>query len=106
MLDPQSSSIPPGERFVRIPLADAAGAASRVAGSRDVVLARRDGPVLPDALVVARRDQRVSLCRVTRVTDDALEMLPVEGDGAPLRVARDGPDVLGTVLLRWRDGES
>ena len=99
MLDTQARFISSDECFVRIPLADAPPAAP----AREVVLARCDGPVAPDALVVARRDERYALCRVARVTDDALELLPLDGLGAPVRVRRDGPDLLGTVLLRWSD---
>jgi hypothetical protein len=99
MLDSQSRIAPADECFVRVPLADA----PPTAVARDVVLARCDGPVAPDALVVARQDERYALCRVARVTDDALELLPMEGAGAPLHLRRDAPDVVGTVLLRWRD---
>lgn len=99
MLDSQARIASSDESFVRVPLADAPPATA----ARDVVLARRDGPVAADTLVVARRDERVALCRVARVTDDTLELLEVEGAGAPLHVRRDAPDLLGTVVLRWRD---
>ena len=98
MLDSHLGTAPADECFVRVPLADAAPAAAR-----DIVLARCDGAVAPDALVVARRAERYTLCRVARVTDDALELQPVEDDAPPLRVGRDGAEVLGTVVLRWRE---
>jgi hypothetical protein len=41
---------------------------------------------------------------VARVTDDVLELQPVEGDAPPLRVGPGGAEVLGTVVLRWREG--
>lgn len=103
MLDPQSRFTSSDECFVRIPLADARSEASPAPASREVVLARCDGAVWPDALVVARREERVALCRVARVTDDAVELLPVEDGDAPLRLGRGDPGLLGTVLLRWRD---
>lgn len=99
MLDLQPRIISADECFVRVPLADAPPSAA----TRDVVLARCDGPVAPDALVVARHDERYALCRVARVTDDALELLPLDGAGAPLHLRRGAPDMLGTVILRWRD---
>ena len=99
MLDSHLGTAPADECFVRVPLADAAPAARR-----DIVLARRDPVVAPDALVIARREERYALCRVARVTDDVLELQPVEGDPPPLRVGPGGAEVLGTVVLRWREG--
>lgn len=81
-----------------LPVDDAA------AGER--VLARIPGELRRDALVVARVADRYEVRRVGRLTDDQVELLPVD-DPAPARaerVPRDDGRLVGTVLLRWSEG--
>ena len=82
-----------------LPVDDAAG------GER--VLAQVPGELRRDALVVARLADRYEVRRVGRLTDDQVELLPVD-DPAPAaraeRVPRDDGRVVGTVLLRWSEG--
>ena len=81
-------------RFVTLSL-PAAGAAAA-----DVVLARADAPLHPDALVVAREPRGYAVRRVARVTSDGVALL--DDDPLPPRACDDARDrVVGTVLLRW-----
>ena len=71
------------------------------------VLAQVPGELRRDALVVTRLADRYEVRRVGRLTDDQVELLPVDDDPAPARhaerVARDDARVVGTVLLRWSE---
>ena len=81
-----------------LPVDDATG------GER--VLAQVPGELRRDALVVARLADRYEVRRVGRLTDDQVELLPVDAP-APARaerVPRDDARVVGTVLLRWSEG--
>ena len=73
--------------------------------SGERVLAQVPGELRRDALVVTRTEHGYAVRRVGRLTDDQVELLPVDdaaADAAPAeRVARDDERVVGTVVLRW-----
>lgn len=84
--------------------ADAPPVDDTPAGER--VLAQVPGELRRDALVVTRLGGHYDVRRVGRVTDDQVELLPVDDPAAARaeRVRRDDERVVGTVLLRWSDG--
>ncbi len=93
----ESPSRSAAECFVKVRL----GRSSSAAEPADVVLARCDAPLRPDALVVAREADGYALRRVGRVSGDAVELLPTTGGAPAERVAPGAGAVVGTVVMRW-----
>ena len=73
--------------------ADAAG---------EVVVAQLGAALRSDAVVVARRPSGYEVRRVGRITDDTIELLPLDRMAAPVQVPRDGRAVVGAVVMRWK----
>ena len=69
--------------------------------SGEVVVAQLGTALRPDAVVVARRPSGYEVRRVGRITDDTVELLPLDPVATPVEVPRDGRAVVGAVVMRW-----
>ena len=107
MAEPSYRPTPVADRFVKVRVAGPSSPDRAPQVPADVVVARRDEPLRPHALVVARDADGYVLRRVGRVSDEAVELLPEVGDARPLRVPAGPGAIVGTVIMRWcADGRS